>query len=83
MIEHLSNFSDLLLTLKNGGINIKPSNKGKFTEYCGGKVTNQCIARGKQSSDPKIRKRAVFAENARKWKHQQGGIFKTFEEFYT
>ena len=26
-----------------GKIEIKPENKGKFTEYCGGKVTNKCI----------------------------------------
>ena len=52
--------------MKNGGIHIKKKNRGKFTEYCGGKVTNECIQRGKHSTDPKIRKRATFAENARK-----------------
>ena len=31
-------------TLKNGsGIHIKKKNRGKFTEYCGGKVTSKCI----------------------------------------
>lgn len=60
--------------LKNGsGIHIKPENKGKFTKYCHGKVTSECIARGKRSSDPAIRKRATFAANARKWKHKEGG----------
>ena len=49
-----------------GKINIKPENKGLFTEYCGGKVTNECITQGKKSKDPAIRKRAVFAENSRK-----------------
>lgn len=24
-------------------IHIKEKNKGKFTEYCGGEVTNECI----------------------------------------
>lgn len=60
--------------LKDGNkIHIKKANRGKFTEYCGGKVTSECIARGKNSSDPKIRKRATFAANARKWKHKDGG----------
>ena len=43
--------------------------RGRFTEYCGGKVTQECIRKGKNSPDPKIRKQAVFAENSRKWKH--------------
>lgn len=63
-----------LQLLKNGsGIHIKKENKGKFTDYCGGKVTSECISKGKHSSNPAIRKRATFAANARKWKHQQGG----------
>jgi hypothetical protein len=28
---------------KGSGIHIKKENKGKFTSYCGGKVTNECI----------------------------------------
>ena len=51
------------------GIHIKKKNRGKFTSWCGGKVTSACIARGKASSNPTIRKRATFAANARKWKH--------------
>lgn len=58
---------------KGGRIHIKESNKGKFTNYCGGDVTAECIARGKRSSSPAIRKRATFADNARKWKHAFGG----------
>lgn len=54
-------------------INIKKSHQGQFTEYCGGEVTNEKIQKAKQSNDPKIRKQAVFAENARKWKHAYGG----------
>lgn len=50
-------------------IRIKKENRGKFTEYCGGKVTQECISRGKRSPDPKIRKRATFADNARHFKH--------------
>ena len=67
-----------LLYLKNGsGIHIKKKNRGKFTDYCGGKVTSECIARGKASPNPAIRKRATFAANARKWKHQDGGTMET------
>ena len=57
------------------GIHIKKENRGKFTSYCGGKVTSECIARGKASPNPAIRKRATFAANSRKWakKHQNGG----------
>lgn len=66
---------NILEFLKNGsGIHIKEKNKGKFTSYCGGKVTDECIQKGKNSSNPAIRKRATFAANARKWKHQDGGI---------
>lgn len=65
---------DTLKMLKNGsGIHIKKSHKGLFTKYCNGKVTNECIQRGKHSSDPKIRKRATFADNARHFKHNLGG----------
>lgn len=58
---------------KGGKIHIKKANRGKFTEYCGGKVTSECIAKGKRSSNPAVRKRATFAANARKWKHAFGG----------
>ena len=61
-----------ILSAKSG-IHIKKANRGKFTDYCGEKVTSECIARGKASSNPTIRKRATFAANARKWKHQNGG----------
>ena len=61
--------------LKNGsGIHIKKKNRGKFTEYCNGKVTAECIARGKRSKNPLTRRRAIFAANSRTWKHQDGGI---------
>lgn len=72
----MNNLENVLI-FKYGGIHIKPENKGKFTEYCGGKVTEECIAKGKKSKDPKIRKRATFAANARKWKHENGGTIKT------
>ena len=65
--------SELNTFAKGGEIHIKPGNRGKFTKYCGGKVTSECIARGKRSSDPAVRKRATFAANARKWHHAFGG----------
>lgn len=59
---------------KKGGIHIKKENRGKFTEYCDGKVTQECIDKAKDSNNKKLIKRAVFAENSRKWKHQNGGL---------
>lgn len=72
------NLPDSLQTLipfnkKGNKINIKKENKGKFTKYCNGNVTEECISRGKKSKDPKVRKRATFASNARKWKRYDGG----------
>ena len=64
-----------------GGIHIKKKNRGKFTGYCGGKVTEACIRKGKNSSNPTTRKRATFAQNARNWNafggwlNTQGGDF--------
>lgn len=66
----------LILYKKGNKIHIKKSHEGSFTEYCGGKVTDECIQKGKNSPNAKIRKRATFAQNARKWKHAQGGIIK-------
>lgn len=65
---------NILEFLKNGsGIHIKKKNKGSFTRWCGGNVTEECIRRGKASSNPKIRKKATFADNARHFKHKKGG----------
>ena len=52
---------------KGNKIHIKKENEGKFTAYCNGKVTDACIQKGKNSSDPKIRKRATFAQNSMAW----------------
>lgn len=54
---------------KGNKIKIKKENVGSFTRYCGGNVTDACIQKGKNSSSPKIRKKATFAANARKWSH--------------
>lgn len=66
-------FTDTNTFASGGKIHIKKANRGKFTKYCGGKVTSECIAKGKRSSDPAVRKRATFAANARKWHHALGG----------
>lgn len=52
-------------------IHIKPENKGKFnaTKKRTGKTTEQLT----HSKNPLTRKRAIFAQNARKWKHADGG----------
>jgi hypothetical protein len=53
---------NILEFLKNGsGIHIKKENKGKFTSYCGGKVTDECIRKAKASGNPTLVKRATFA----------------------
>ena len=54
---------------KGNKIHIKEKNKGSFTRYCGGNVTEECIRKGKASPNPATRKKATFAANVRKWKH--------------
>ena len=54
-------------------VEIKESKEGSFTQWCrshGFKgVTKECIAKAKKSKSAAIRKKAVFAENAKyKWK---------------
>ena len=48
-------------------IEIKPSHKGKFTEYCGGEVTDKCISKGLDSLNEAVRKQAQFALNSKSW----------------
>ena len=52
---------------KGRSIHINPANKGKFnaTKKRTGKTTEQLA----HSKNPLTRKRAIFALNARKWKH--------------
>lgn len=56
---------------EGGGIHIDPENKGKFneTKRRTGKTTEELT----HSSNPLTRKRAIFAQNAAKWKHAEGG----------
>lgn len=69
----MKNFGIKQIGVYKSGIKIKKSRRGLFTEYCGGEVTDECINRAKKSKNPKLRKRATFAANARKWKHKEGG----------
>jgi len=52
-----------------GKIEIKPSHKGSFTKYCGGKVTEECIQKGLGSPNEAVRRQAQFAKNVRSFKH--------------
>lgn len=53
---------------KDSGIHIKPENRGKFTalKKRTGKTTEQLT----HSKNPLTRKRAIFAQNSRKWHHK-------------
>jgi len=57
---------------KKSGIRIKPSNKGKLRKSAkarkGKKIPVSKLRAMKRSKNPKTRKRATFALNARKWR---------------
>lgn len=61
--------------MKKGGkmkdIHIKPSHKGRFTDWCkrhGYSGPNaSCEAAGKRSKSASVRKQAIFSHNAKKW----------------
>ena len=42
IIDSMNN-STKLIPIGGTGIHIKKKNRGKFTSYCGGKVTDACI----------------------------------------
>lgn len=60
-----------IIEYSQGGIHIKPSHVGRFTEYKKrtGKTTEEAL----HSPDPHVRQMANFARNAAKWKHEFGG----------
>lgn len=64
-----------------GSIHIKPENRGKFTatKKRTGKTTEELT----HSKNPLTRKRAIFAQNARKWKHAFGGELMTHGADFT
>jgi len=51
----------------------KKGTEGSFRKYCGGKVTMDCIQRGLNSPDPKIRAKARFAKAMMKIRKEEGG----------
>jgi len=59
--------------MKYGGIHINPANKGKFnaTKKATGKSTEELT----HSKNPITKKRAIFAQNSAKWKHETGGQY--------
>lgn len=52
----------------NGGIHIKKKNRGKFNALK--KRTGKSTEELTHSKNPLTRKRAIFAQNAKKWKHK-------------
>lgn len=56
-------------------IHIKKANKGKLHKALGvakdKKIPAGKLAKAKDSSNPKVRKEATFAENAKKWKKKK------------
>lgn len=56
---------------KGSGIHIKKENRGKFTETK--KRTGKTTEELTHSKNPLTRKRAIFAQNAKKFKHEDGG----------
>ena len=57
---------------KDGGIYIKPENRGKFTAYK--ERTGKTTAEALHSPNAHVRQMANFARNAAKWKHEMGGM---------
>ena len=55
--------------LSEEGIHIKPENKGKCTATK--KRTGKSTEELKHSKNPLTRKRAIFAQNAKKWAHKK------------
>lgn len=75
LLGNYAAFGGPLLYSKGGSIHIKPENRGKFTETKRrtGKTTEELT----HSSNPLTRKRAIFAQNAKKWHHAFGGELNT------
>ena len=58
-------FGGMIREFRDGGIHIKPENKGKFTATK--KRTGKSTEELTHSKNPLTRKRAIFAQNAKKW----------------
>jgi hypothetical protein len=76
----LDNFD--ILILRKGGIHIKKKNKGKFTASAkragmGVQEFAQHVLANKDKYSSTLVKRANFARNSKKFKHENGGTIKT------
>lgn len=69
--QQMNNMLANNITAYGGSIHIKSGNKGKFTETK--KRTGKTTEELTHSKNPLTRKRAIFAQNAAKWKHEDGG----------
>lgn len=73
--------------MKYGGIHINPANKGKFTAWAkahgmGVQEAASHVMANKEDYSPTIVKRANFAKNATKFKHEEGGdVFPAMRNF--
>ena len=75
----LGEIEDRLNEYRSGGrIHIKEKNRGKFTALK--KRTGHSASWFKAHGTPAQRKMATFALNARKWKHADGGLLRTYGE---
>lgn len=61
--------SETVSELLSEEININPKNKGKFNATK--KRTHKSTEQLTHSKNPLTRKRAVFAQNAKKWNHKK------------
>lgn len=67
-----------MVSYKKGGIHINPKNKGKFTAAAkragmGVQEYARHVLANKENYSSTLVKRANFARNAAKWKHEEGG----------
>lgn len=71
--------------MKHGGIHINPANKGKFTSWAqahgmGVQEAASHVMANKEDYSSTIVKRANFARNASKWKHEEGGELEQYQD---
>ena len=76
-INPIFGLDNILTFKKGGGIHIKKKNRGKFTKSAkaAGESVQEHAAHVLSDPDatPLQKKRANFARNAAKWKHEDGG----------
>lgn len=80
MGQFIDDFATPVEQFKQGGkIHIKPENRGKFTALK--KRTGHSASWFKEHGTPVQKKMAIFALNARKWKHEDGGPLQQYADF--